>query len=177
MVTKDELRKWARGEVQSADASTLSTELVRHLREHLDPGWAILTYQAMAFEPDLVTLAHPGPIFVTRTPRHGPLTIHDIACEFEKHPFGYSQPVEGSPEADPTRIDAVLVPGLAFSRDGARLGHGKGYYDRLLTSVRTDCLRIGIVFERHVVGHVPTEDHDIPMTHLATETGIYPVSD
>jgi len=113
---------------------------------------------------------------VTRTPPVGPLTIHDTSCEFEQHSYGYSQPVEGTPEADSNQIDAVLVPGLTFSPDGARLGHGKGYYDRLLASMRDDCLRIGIVFDNLVVDQLPTEDHDVPMTHLASETGVRTVS-
>lgn len=43
-------------------------------------------------------------------------------------------------------IDMVLVPGLCFDRNGHRVGYGKGYYDRFLTKVRPDCLKIGLSF-------------------------------
>lgn len=74
---------------------------------------------------------------------------------------------------------AVIVPGLAFTIEGHRLGHGKGYYDRYLTFVlnhnKKDNLPsaiIGVCFDFQVVKKIPVEKHDIPMTHLLTPSGI-----
>jgi 5-formyltetrahydrofolate cyclo-ligase len=67
-------------------------------------------------------------------------------------------------EPDPSRpragaIDVYVVPGLAFTRSGDRLGHGRGFYDRVLQA-RGDALAIGFAFSFQLVDHVPTESHD-----------------
>jgi 5-formyltetrahydrofolate cyclo-ligase len=64
------------------------------------------------------------------------------------------------------------VPGLAFDRRGHRVGHGLGYYDRLLARLPPDALRIGVVPAALVVTALPADDHDIAMTLLATEHGV-----
>ena len=73
---------------------------------------------------------------------------------------------------DPARIDAVLVPGSVFDRQGGRLGYGGGYYDRFLAEAAPQALRIGIAFELQVVPEVPLMPHDQPLHFLVTEAGI-----
>ncbi len=73
-------------------------------------------------------------------------------------------------------LDAVLVPGLGFSPDGARIGYGGGYYDRFLATLREDALRIGVCYECQVRDRLPTEQHDVPMTHLITEARIVAIA-
>jgi 5-formyltetrahydrofolate cyclo-ligase len=74
----------------------------------------------------------------------------------------------------PRELDLVVVPGVAFDRHGARLGHGKGYYDRLLADVRPDARLVGLAFECQVFPEIPTEPHDVCMDRLITETAVYP---
>lgn len=50
-------------------------------------------------------------------------------------------------------IDLVIVPGLAFSLQGARLGHGKGFYDRYLSSLNENSYKIGLAFQQQIVEH------------------------
>lgn len=69
----------------------------------------------------------------------------------------------------PSEVDLVLVPGVAFDESGGRLGHGQGYYDKLLAGVRPQCHRVGLAFESQIVPHVPREPHDIPMHDILTE--------
>ena len=69
----------------------------------------------------------------------------------------------------PEAIDFVAVPGLAFDRRGRRLGHGKGYYDRLLA--RTRAVRAGLCFDAQVFPEVPAGPHDARMDWLVTERG------
>lgn len=65
-------------------------------------------------------------------------------------------------------IDAVLVPGLAFSTAGGRLGYGAGYYDRWLAG-HPEALRIGLCFESQLLADLPLADHDEPLDYLITE--------
>lgn len=75
--------------------------------------------------------------------------------------------------ADVSRLDLLIVPGVAFDRQGARLGHGKGYYDRLLSRVRADALLVGVAFECQLVPDVPMLAHDVYMDRVITEAAIY----
>jgi 5-formyltetrahydrofolate cyclo-ligase len=90
----------------------------------------------------------------------------------------------GVPEPDPTRtdlmdvsltLDVVLVPGIAYNTNGARLGYGGGYYDRLYagagrTSDSTSTLWIGFAFSDQVITEpLPLERHDLRLNGVATE--------
>lgn len=61
--------------------------------------------------------------------------------------------------------DLIIVPGVAFDKDGNRIGRGKGYYDRFL-SKNMDIKRIGICFDFQLIEEVPTEDNDIRMHEI-----------
>lgn len=165
-------RAWAAVEARTVDPEALSIRIVDHLSVWLPPHVGLLVFSAMPGEPDLSSLEHSGPLFLTRTPKDGPLTVHDGRAPRERHRWGYTQPRAGTPQRDPREVDVALVPGVAFSSDGARLGHGKGYYDRLLAELRPDAARMGVTFDALVVPALPTTPHDVPMTHLVTETGI-----
>ena len=76
-------------------------------------------------------------------------------------------------EIPPEQIDCVMVPGVAFDRNGGRLGNGAGYYDRLLKSVRTDTVLIGVCFESQLFKQVVIEAHDVTMDFVMTEKALY----
>ena len=61
--------------------------------------------------------------------------------------------------------DLIIVPGVAFDKNGNRIGRGKGYYDRFLCK-HLDVKRIGICFDFQLVDEVPTEDNDIRMDEV-----------
>lgn len=61
----------------------------------------------------------------------------------------------------------VLVPGLAFDLNGARLGRGKGYYDRYLES--NDAIRIGLAWTEQILENIPMESHDCHMDFIITD--------
>ena len=73
------------------------------------------------------------------------------------------------PQNDPYTggFDLIVVPGVAFDRQGNRLGRGKGYYDRFL-SQHLDVRRIGICFDFQLVDEVPAEPFDIRMDEVLT---------
>lgn len=78
---------------------------------------------------------------------------------------------------DPSELDLIVVPGLAFDRRGGRLGYGKGYYDKLLHQIRNDATKVAVCFECQLVPEVPVLPHDIRMDMVITENAAYEVRD
>jgi 5-formyltetrahydrofolate cyclo-ligase len=75
-------------------------------------------------------------------------------------------------EVEPDWPDVVIVPGLAFTPAGHRLGQGGGWYDRFLAATRPDCTTIGVCFAEQVLDTVPIEAHDVEMAHVVTDAGV-----
>lgn len=94
--------------------------------------------------------------------------------------YGVPEPGGASSiEYDPELVNetVVLVPGMAFGRDGTRLGRGKGYYDHFLgRSKMTGVLKIGIGWSLQILAKVPTDAHDIRMDLIVTEEGVVPAT-
>ena len=76
-------------------------------------------------------------------------------------------------QVGPTDLDLIMVPGVAFTRDGARMGHGKGYYDKLLEHARSDAPLVALAFECQLFPEIPTQAHDIFMDRIITEKAVY----
>lgn len=70
---------------------------------------------------------------------------------------------------DVVEIDLVIVPGLAFTADGRRLGQGGGHYDRFLPTLRVACTSVGVCFAEQLVDDVPTDGHDCNVTLVVTD--------
>jgi 5-formyltetrahydrofolate cyclo-ligase len=73
----------------------------------------------------------------------------------------------------PKQLDLVMVPGVAFDRTGARMGHGFGYYDKLLQHARPDAPLVALAFECQLFPEIPTQEHDIFMDRIITEKAVY----
>jgi 5-formyltetrahydrofolate cyclo-ligase len=78
-----------------------------------------------------------------------------------------------SKKLQPEDLDVVMVPGVAFDRNGGRTGHGKGYYDKLLEHARLDTPLLALAFECQLFDEIPTEEHDIFMDKVITESAVY----
>ena len=74
---------------------------------------------------------------------------------------------------DVRELDLIMVPGVAFDADGARMGHGKGYYDKLLQHARPDCPLVALAFECQMFPMIPMQVHDIFMDKVITESAVY----
>lgn len=72
-----------------------------------------------------------------------------------------------------SELDLVMVPGVAFDRRGARMGHGFGYYDKLLEHVRPDAPLVALAFECQLFAEIPTAVHDVFMDKIVTEKRVY----
>jgi len=78
--------------------------------------------------------------------------------------FGVSEPT--GPALPVGEADLVLVPGLAFTPAGYRLGYGGGFYDRFLPKVVG--AYVGVCFAEQIVDHLPVQAHDVPVQHVVS---------
>ena len=70
-------------------------------------------------------------------------------------------------KADISTIDVAIVPGVAFDKNGVRLGYGKGVYDRLLSNF--DGLKIGLAYDFQIVDKLSKEEHDLKLDMVVTD--------
>ena len=81
--------------------------------------------------------------------------------------FGILEPIDVIKIAY-KNIDLVLVPGIAFDKEGHRIGYGFGYYDRFLRKV-PKALKIGLAFDFQVADKIPREAHDASVDLIVTD--------
>lgn len=85
---------------------------------------------------------------------------------------GVREPLGGKP-LPLDLIDLVIVPGLGFTRSGHRIGRGMGFYDRFLSQPDFIGISCGLAFEDQIVPALPLLDHDVPLSMLVTNRGIW----
>ncbi len=103
--------------------------------------------------------------------------IPSLVCDFENElaigNLGIVQPKEEFYRLYPPDIlDLVIVPGVAFTEQGHRLGRGGGYYDRFLMKLKRKAYSIGLAFEEQMVNQLPIEENDMPVDCIITEKRI-----
>ena len=162
MNSKQQLRRLIR-------ASHPLTKLSRHPR--LAEARIVLLYSAL---PDEV----PALPLLNRLTTEGktvllPRVVSDTDMELRRYTgpndlepgaFGIMEPT-GELFTDYDLIDVAVVPGMAFDREGHRLGRGKGYYDRFLAQL-PHIYKIGICFPFQLVDKVPADAHDMLMDEV-----------
>ena len=82
--------------------------------------------------------------------------------------YGVPEPAEAGWMAA-GEIDFIVVPGLAFDPAGGRVGHGGGYYDKILHGMRKQVFKAGLAFEFQIMDRVPMETDDVGMDVVVTE--------
>lgn len=85
----------------------------------------------------------------------------------KKGSFNILEPT-GEDIVDPQILDLIIVPGVAFDRQGNRCGRGKGYYDRFLS--QTNAVTVAVCFDCQLVNNLPVEKHDIPAQYIVTNS-------
>ena len=84
-------------------------------------------------------------------------------------PMGILEPAEAE-IVSPEEVEVWLVPGLAFTRSGKRIGYGGGWYDRLLAEAPKNAVKLGIAHAFQVVDDLPNEPHDILLTGVIDDS-------
>lgn len=98
--------------------------------------------------------------------------------ELEPSAYGILEPKrETLRPTEPEVIDFALVPGLLFTKYGDRLGHGRGYYDRLLVRLGAEVPKYGLCYSEQVTETLPMTDSDFRLDGIVTEDGIFTAGD
>ena len=87
------------------------------------------------------------------------MEFYDIAEGLKKGAFNIMEPIAATP-IEPSEIDVMIVPGVVFTRSGARCGRGKGFYDKYLSREGFRAHTIGVCYPCQIVEKLPTEEHD-----------------
>ncbi|NLN68033.1 MAG: 5-formyltetrahydrofolate cyclo-ligase [Alcaligenaceae bacterium] len=192
-MNNQEIRKWLTTSRQALSASIrekYSGQIRRHFmtwfrqfsREHPQSSCRIAGFWPIKEEPDLIPL-------LTELDRQGHelslprITKPDSALEFYRwttttplYPGKFNIPEPQLTEKS-LPADIILVPTLGFTRDGHRIGYGKGYYDRTLAGLHEkghDFIKMGVAWDEGeiTIPYTP-EPHDIPLDYILTPSGLH----
>ena len=171
MLDKKTLRREVRARVAQvavADARERSEAIVREVERHLAVSGAMVValFSPLGDEPQLwplvERLAQRVSVVLPRVEGDVMNFYSYDSCAMAKGAYGINEPQNGLP-VDVGEIDVIVVPGVAFTDCGARMGRGKGYYDRYLSQSGCRALKIGVCYREQVVESIPTEPHDVMM--------------
>lgn len=99
--------------------------------------------------------------------------IRHFPADLASGAMGILEPdAKSTPICPAEAIDLAIVPGVAFAKDGRRLGYGGGYYDRYLRTIHQDIPKIAMIPGAQITDDIPTDTHDLPVDALMTERGI-----
>ncbi len=108
------------------------------------------------------------PRFDPREGDYAACRIRNLRSEIVIGQFGIREPKAGCAEIALSRLDLILVPGLAFDLNGHRLGRGRGFYDGMLA--QANGLKCGVALDEQITGTVPVGARDLPVDYILTPT-------
>ena len=91
-------------------------------------------------------------------------------------PMGIPEPDRDAALVPNAEVAVWIVPGLAFTSAGDRLGYGGGWYDRLLASAAPDAIRLGVAYPFQIVDGLPREPHDIALSGVVSASLAIPMA-
>lgn len=172
-------RKALSPEERARTSTTICVKLIDDVAaqlRHFDCGDAVAVYLASPDEIDLTDFIHEmlnrGVTVVS--PRWNGKTyelakIRSLSGkDLRRGPMNILEPDEAE-IVEPADVSAWIIPGLAFTSDGKRLGYGGGWYDRLLAASAKDSLKIGVAHDFQIVDDLPTEPHDVLVDRVVTD--------
>ncbi len=105
-----------------------------------------------------------------RSGDNGIMTFHIVESlsQLSEGRYGICEPDASLPQPDITDAAVCVVPGLAFTSDGGRLGYGGGYYDRFLAA-NINVYRLAVAYDGMIVDELPLSSHDLKVDSIVTE--------
>lgn len=174
MLSKRQLRKHMQ-ERLSALLPDQVQDYSAQLRARLTPHWQrplhVCLYAPLPHEVNLLPLLRERPENAYYFPRCLPerqMSFHrvtDPMHDLQPGAMGILEPLANLPTLRPQDAQLIIVPGLAFTPTGKRLGYGGGYYDRFLP-LCPQALTLAVVFPQQVLHDLPTDAHDIPLQQV-----------
>lgn len=178
MKSKDQVRSHFKSERKkfalNAEAKQLAESGIRaHLSELFEQleFKSVALYRAYGSEVNIDDLAEHNQNMTWAYPRvqGDDLAFYSQVDNFEQGQLGVMEPVVAdSSKINVNDLDCVLIPGMAFDVAGGRMGTGKGFYDRALSTFGGT--KIGVAFRVQCSEEdIPLEQHDIKMDYLVNE--------
>lgn len=162
-------------EAALADPAQLRSAALRQKLASLLEGESkcVAIYAPLPHEVNLLPLLHEYPQHRYVFPRCMPgrhLQFHRVChpdSDLVPGAMNIPEPAPHTEPVSPCSIDILIVPGVAFTIQGERLGYGGGYYDRYIPQC-TQARIIALSFEEQLVPALPTEPHDLRIPELIT---------
>lgn len=180
MESKKELRKRVKtlvkamaSDTRAVEASAVAEQLLHHPKVQ-----SAATIALFASLPDEIDTTQLIEALATKTSVVLPRLLGD---EMDFYPYSTNAMHSGAmgilePDGDvpvaPQDIDVMILPGLAFTADGLRLGRGKGYYDKYMSRERYRAYTIGICHTVQLLDTLPVEPHDKRLDEVITSAYI-----
>lgn len=98
--------------------------------------------------------------------------INDFSNLVESR-YGILEPKKEEPFIDPNELDLIVVPGVAFDKNGGRIGYGAGYYDRYFKRIneknKARITKLALIYDFQLIDEVPTDEEDVLIDAVLTE--------
>lgn len=186
-LTKKDARIWAKAQMAqmpSADRIIASRRIARSLADLIDRGDydKVYLFAGKASEPNILSSLVESQTLRQQTWALPAVIDHEV-MEFYQYSAGDSlmpnqwgilEPSKVKRVHPPKSSDLVLIPSVALTSNGQRLGHGNGYYDRYLTRCSGHPTLVGVCFEAVFAeaAYWTADSHDIHVSLICTENGV-----
>lgn len=177
MNDKKELRKYFAEIRKSAQNQEKDLRIAEKLlaEEKIVNADTILIFASFSSEPDTWEMAERllsqnKCLAYPKCEKDGIMIFHVVNSTdaLKNGAYGICEPDSSLPSPVITDKTVCIVPGLAFTENGGRLGYGGGYYDRFL-SANPNIYKIALAYEAVITDHLNTAEHDIAMDAIVTE--------
>ena len=165
---KEWMKKLDKNYIEKADQ--LIFKQIKELKEFREAK-TIFCYASMKNEVDtwqLITLAlkQGKNVGVPLCIGKGIMEVRQVHAleDFEEGAYGIMEPSRNCPVLSKEKIDMAVIPCVSADKEGRRLGHGAGFYDRFLDGVTFP--KILVCYKELMMDQVPTEEHDILMDQV-----------
>lgn len=176
MHSKDEIRKKAKALRKKLDIQKISDIIIKNLISLDEYKKAKIIFCYNSFGDEICTqelFKDSAKNWLIPKVEGDNLLIcpYDKNC-LKKSQWGIYEPTTES-KIDLACIDLIILPALAADKTGARLGYGKGFYDKILKKIKKNAQKIILISEELLIEGIPQEKHDEKCDLIITQKGIY----